>query len=317
MCDMTVTITPYTCPMRKLLAAALLLTPLTAFAWGHTGHEMINKIAAEKLPADMPKFLHTKQAIEQIQYMGPEPDRWRYFKGEPELVVAQSPEHFIDLEYAWLYGKPLIRQRYDFLRQVDAQSVIQKNPKIRAEGIGLLPYATTEIWQRLKASMRNYRALQKDHKNTRAAEALVIFYAGWLGHYVADGSQPLHTTYRYNGWEGDNPNGYSNDHKIHAKFEGEFVAHNITEKEVAALVPATPTPQKEIFADFEAYITYTHTFVEKVYQLDKEHAFDGAGTPSGKAFAVERVAAGATELRDLIVFAWEQSATPEPPYKGD
>ena len=54
-----------------------------------------------------------------------------------------------------------------------------------------------------------------------------MFYAGWLGHYVADGSQPLHTTIQYNGWTGPNPNGYTTEHKIHAQFETAFVIANV------------------------------------------------------------------------------------------
>ncbi len=53
----------------------------------------------EKLPADMPAFFRTPQAIAEITYLGPEPDRWRS-PAEPELVAAQAPEHFIDLEFA-------------------------------------------------------------------------------------------------------------------------------------------------------------------------------------------------------------------------
>jgi len=34
-------------------------------------------------------------------------------------------------------------------------------------------------------------------------EHKIVFYAGWLGHYVGDGSQPLHTTIHYNGWVDD------------------------------------------------------------------------------------------------------------------
>jgi len=94
--------------------------------------------------------------------------------------------------------------------------------------------------------MRDYRALKKDHKSTQAVEALIIFYAGWLGHYVGDGSQPLHVTIKYNGWVGDNPNEYTTEHKIHAKFESDFVKANIKEKEVAALVPAQPLPHGDI-----------------------------------------------------------------------
>ena len=67
----------------------------------------------------------------------------------------------------------------------------------------------------------------------------MCFSAGWLGHYVADGSQPLHTTIQYNGWTGPNPNGYTTEHKIHSQFESAFViAANAKTADVAPLVAA-------------------------------------------------------------------------------
>jgi len=43
-------------------------------------------------------FLRSPDAIAEIEYLGPEPDRWRS-PAEPELVAAQAPEHFIDMEW--------------------------------------------------------------------------------------------------------------------------------------------------------------------------------------------------------------------------
>ncbi len=63
------------------------------------------------------------------------------------------------------------------------------------------------------------------------------------------------------------------------------------------------------------YLRHSHSLVEKTYQLEKAGAFNGAGTPEGKAFADQQLAAGATELRDMIYTAWIRSADPVPPYK--
>jgi hypothetical protein len=71
-----------------------------------------------------------------------------------------------------------------------------------------------------------------------------------------------------------------------------------------------------VFADYVAYLRRSETMVEKTYQLEKAGGFDGSGTPAGKAFAEERLAAGATELRDMIYSAWVTSAEPVPAYRG-
>jgi hypothetical protein len=217
-------------------AAAVFLLPLIAvpasFGWGNEGHRMMNKLAAENLPADMPGFLHTQAAIDEIEYLGPEPDRWRS-PAEPELNAAQSPDHFMDLELADVI-QPLPRRRYDFIAAAYAASLTHpaQARDLQPERIGFQPYITNEVWERLKSAMRNYRELNAKHENTKPVEAAILFYAGWLGHYVGDGSQPLHTTVNYNGWVGkDNPNGYTTDHTIHSQFETVYVAANMKESD--------------------------------------------------------------------------------------
>jgi len=296
-------------------AAALLLPALAApqaFAWGSDGHRMIVHAAAVALPADVPAFLHTPQAIATLEYLTVEPDeRWRQSDAEPELVAAQAPEHFIDLEWADLAG-PLPRQRYDFIRALDAAQKTHPDlaKELTPEKVGLQPWATNEVWERLKAAFREYRKETAAKQDTRAVELSIIFYTGWLSHYVGDGSQPLHTSIQYNGWTGPNPNGYTTEHRIHSQFESGFVHANIVRGDFESLIPAKPAVIGDEFDAYLAYLRHTNTLVEQTYILFKAGAFTGAGTPEGKAFADERLAAGATELRDLIYAAWVQSANP-------
>ena len=296
--------------------AALVLLPLIAvpasFGWGNEGHRMVNKLAAENLPPDMPAFLHTQAAIDEIEYLGPEPDRWRGL-AEPELNAVQAPDHFMDLELADVI-QPLPRRRYDFIAAAYAASLTHpaQARDLQPEHIGFQPYITNEVWERLKSAMRDYRELSAKHQDTKPVEAAILFYAGWLGHYVGDGSQPLHTTVNYNGWTGkENPNGYTTDHKIHAQFETVYVAANIKEVDVKPLVAAVH-PIGDEFDDYMMYLRHSNTLVERVYQLDKAHGFEGAGTPEAKQFTAERLAAGASMLRDLIYSAWVESAKPVP-----
>ena len=308
----------------RLLFASLVL-PLFAvpssFAWGREGHMMVNRLAAQSLPADLPAFMRKPQAIAEIEYLGPEPDRWRS-RAEPELNAEQAPDHYIDLELADLIG-PLPRRRYDYIAALYAYGASHPAmaADLRPEHVGFQPYITEEVWQRLKSGMRDYREAmaQGGDKNPDIPpiEAKILFYAGWLGHYVGDGSQPLHVTVNYNGWVGkDNPNGYTTSHDIHWKFEGVYVAANIKAADVQPLL----TPQETIgdeWTDYLAYLRHTATLTERVYQLDKQHGFDRAGTPEAKQFTEERLAAGASMLRDMIVAAWVQSAEPVPQGHSD
>jgi hypothetical protein len=284
----------------------LVLQPSAARAWGNGGHRIINRLAAASLPADVPAFLRSEAALDQIEYLGPEPDRWRS-PAEPELNAAQAPEHFIDLEPADALG-PLPHRRLDFEARVFASGQ-------RPEKIGLQPWAATEVWERLKAALREYRTLSAARQDTRPVEQTAIFYAGWLGHYVGDASQPLHTTIQYNGWVGPNPNGYTTGHKIHWQFEGPFVDANLRAPQVRAKMTPLHAIHGDIFDNYVAYLRQTATHVEKVYQLEKVGGFAGAGTAESRDFTAARLAAGASMLRDMIYTAWLESATPVPsPY---
>ena len=295
-------------PCRSLavpLVTLVMLAALTpsAHAWGNEGHRIVNRLAASSLPAGLPAFLRSPAALDEIEYLGPEPDRWRS-PAEPELVAAQAPEHFIDLEPADALG-PLPPRRLDFEARVFAAG-------LRPEKVGLQPWAATEVWQRLKAAMREYRHLAAAHQDTAPVQQAILFYAGWLGHYVGDASQPLHTTVQYNGWTGPNPHGYTTEHKIHWQFEGPFVAANIHAPEVQAKMTPLEPIQGDIFPAYVAYLRHTATYVEKVYQLEKAGGFTGAGSAESRDFTAARLAAAASMLRDMIDSAWQQSANPVP-----
>ncbi len=293
------------------LTALVLLQSVGAGAWGNEGHTYINQVAAEKIPATMPRFL--RRAVVEIAYLGPEPDRWRS-PSEFALKNAQEPDHFIDLErVSWL--NPLPQGRYEFYRKLyekRAATPSTDHPDdYLPEHVGLQPYITMEVYGRLKAAFREYRQRQAAHQPTEAVQRAIVFYAGWLGHYVGDGSQPLHTTIQYNGWVGENPNGYTTEHKIHAQFETAYVAANITAKDFAGLVKA-PERLDNPFADYVAYLRQSNTLVENVYALEKTGGFTGKGSPAAFDFTTHRLAAASQMLLDLWYTAWLESAVPVP-----
>jgi hypothetical protein len=294
-----------------MLIALVLFQTQRAAAWGNEGHIYINRVAAQKIPVSMPLFI--RRAVIEIAYLGPEPDRWRS-PSEFALKNSQEPDHFIDLErVSWL--DPLPPGRYEFYRKLyEKRAATTDHPDdYLPERVGLQPYITMEVYGRLKAAFRDYRALRAAHKPTAAVEQAIIFYAGWLGHYVADASQPLHTTIHYNGWVGPNPNGYTTEHHIHGEFESDYVRANITAKDFALLVKA-PEHLDDPFARYIAYLKDSNALVEKVYQLDKDGGFTGKGSPEALDFTTHRLAAGAQMLLNLWYTAWLDSGVPVPPH---
>jgi hypothetical protein len=291
------------------LIALILSSSQPAAAWGNEGHTYINRVAAQKIPSSMPLYL--RRAVVEIAYLGPEPDRWRN-PTEFALKNAQEADHFIDLErVSWL--DPLPPGRYEFYRKLyEKRAVTTDHPDdYLPERVGLQPYITLEIYDRLKAAFREYRQLQSEHKPTQAVQQAIIFYAGWLGHYVADGSQPLHTTIHYNGWVGPNPNAYTTEHGIHSVFETTYVAAHITAKDFAPLVKA-PSRLTDPFHDYIAYLKSSHDLVEKVYALDKASGFKETGSKEAFDFTTHRLAAGSQMLLDLWYTAWLESTESAP-----
>jgi hypothetical protein len=291
------------------LIALILLQSITAVAWGNEGHTAINRVAAQKIPPTMPRFL--RRAVVQIAYLGPEPDRWRS-PSEFALKNAQEPDHFIDLErVSWL--DPFPPGRYEFYRKLYEKraSTTDHPDDYLPERVGLQPYITMEVYGRLKAAFREYRQRVASHQPTPAVQQAIIFYAGWLGHYVADGSQPLHTTIQYNGWVGANPNGYTTQHGIHAQFETAYVAANITAKDFAGLV-GSPERLEDPFASYVAYLRQSNGLVENLYAFEKAGGFTGKGSAAAFDFTTHRLAAGSQMLLSLWYTAWLESATPVP-----
>jgi hypothetical protein len=289
----------------------LALTAAPAFGWGAKGHAAINRVAAQHIPKSMPSFLRSKAAIAQIAYLAPEPDRWRA-KPEYALNNAQAPDHFIELECLEGLGD-LPRGRYEFYKLLydkRAASTDRPSDYYLPENVGLQPYITMEIFERLRIAFRDYRKMKAAHQPTESIERDAIFYAGWLGHYVADGSQPLHTTLKHDGWIGDNPETFTTKPGIHFAFETAFIDRNIDGASFSGMVHA-PEQVADPFADYQKYLRASYALVDKVYEFDKAKAFDGAGTPEAIHFTEERLAAGCQMLLNLWYTAWMTSTDVE------
>ncbi len=298
------------------LAMMPLLLTREGMAWGGDGHRLINRIAVMNLPKEVPAFLRTGEALDLVEYMGPEPDRWRS-RAEEELAAEQAPEHFIDLEWADLVG-PLPHHRYDFVRALEKAQARHRELTLTPEKVGMQPYAAIEVWERMKGAMREDRRLAATNADTRPVEMAILFYAGWLGHFVGDGSQPLHVSFQYNGWTGANAKGYTTEHTIHAQFESAYVSANVKPGDVASLVQAAPAKvlTGDAFDGYVDYLRHTSTMVERTYEIEKAGGFVDAGTAEARSFTDERLAAAAIELRDMIYTAWVRSADPVPEFRG-
>ncbi len=286
------------------LAVALVL-PSTLSAWGDHGHRLIGLTAAQALPADMPGFF--RDAAPQLSYLNPEPDRWKdrvERQLEPALEGGTSPDHYIDMDLVsplQLSGALAARDRWAFADSVRAAGV-------SPQSMGLLPFTILELTAKLRGDFRLWR-IAPDSTVRAWIEQRIIDDAGILGHYVADGSNPHHTTKHHNGWVGENPKGYPTDNRFHGRFESAFVQAHIKAADVRDAIVHAPQTFPDIRRAVVAYLTATNAEVETLYAIDKATPFiPETRTPEQQAFAVARLGAGAEMLRDLWYTAWVTSA---------
>ena len=173
--------TKYGAIARRALALVVFssIVAQQAVAWGVDGHHMVNRVAGMNLPADMPAFMRTTEALDALEYYAPEPDHWRG-KGEPELASESAPDHFIALERVALLG-PLPRTRYEYVRALVTLQAAHPDLPLTVERMGTQPYQTVEVYEKLKSAMRDYRSLSANKQNAKPLEAEILFLAGILG----------------------------------------------------------------------------------------------------------------------------------------
>jgi hypothetical protein len=270
--------------------------------WWDRGHYLTGQAAAEALPPQMPSFF--RKAADQLAYLNYEPDRWKdgiERKADTALYGGTSPEHYINFERVppGLFNLPT---RYDFLAAVGRR-------RQTGTEVGLLPYRILELFQTMRVNFRLWRTAP-DAGMRVWIEQRIVDDAGVLGHYVADGANPLHTTVHHNGWVGkNNPNRFTTDDTLHGRFEGKFVDAQFTIADVRRHMKADARILAAPRRDILKFLNESYALVDDVYRLEARERFtEKTDAASHKTFVEQRLAAGATMLRDLWWTAWSTSA---------
>ena len=306
-----------------LAAVALVAVPAMVSAWGNTGHRLVGVAAVRALPDDLPAFMRTPGAASDVGELAREPDRWKG-AGQPH-DRERDTAHFVDMDDQGrvmdergmsIDALPRLRSDYDAALVAAGLSV---------DDAGYLPYAIMDGYQQLVRDFATWRVLnaaeaRETDPGKRAwyrtdrerREALILRDAGVLGHYVGDGAQPHHTTIHYNGWNRDTPNpeGFTAARTTHQNFEGDFTARVARLDAVEAAMTAPSLDGFDLKPRVVAYLKTTLAEVTPFYRLEKAGGFQETNE-RGAAFVTARLAAGASELRDLITLAWRDSADDE------
>ena len=294
-----------------------------AFAWGAKGHYLINHLAVTALPASVPGFMRTRYADGEITYLGLELD---LLKGAGNSWDAENdPGHYLDLITSnsiqggvRVDALPATREAYDSALRANGTTQYKE---------GYLPYSILQGWEQLRMDFAYWRVDAYDATHApssaqravsairaRAEEELARRDAGVWGHYVADASQPLHVTVHFNGWgKYPNPHNYSNSSHLHDLFETDFVNRYVSDGAVRSRMTPLRTSNSGTLVDESTalravvqYLAASNATVTQLYQIEASGGFL-RGSAQAKAFTEGRLAFGASELRDLIVWAWQDS----------
>ena len=298
--------------------AALTLPVADAGAWGSSGHRMVGVAAMRALPDDLPAFLHTAEAAAEVGELSREPDRWK--GGGRTHDRDRDTAHFIDLDdegHALAAAGPHITALPE-LRSEYERALAEAG--LDVDDAGYLPYAMIDGYQQLVRDFGYWRVLAaieaRETDPARRAwyredrerrEALLLRDIGLLSHYVGDAGQPLHLSIHYNGW-GDHPNpeGFTT-RRIHNDVDswprGRIDLASVEAAMTAPVSCANPCPIRE---RVPTYIQMGLTQVVPLYRLEQSGSL-AAADEAASTFILTRLAAGASELRDLITAAWHEA----------
>jgi hypothetical protein len=309
-------------------AAAATLGVTNVFGWGPEGHQAVNQLAEDSLPADF-GIQMTPERKSRVIFLANEPDHWRNVT-DLSLVHFNGPDHYIDFEDLPLYGltpDTLPMMRYDFVEDIARARAAhpEKFPPIdpandadhTRELDGFLPWAITENYEKLKSgfsTLKAYRAHGGTSVEIANEEANIIYIMGVMGHYVGDGSQPLHTSRYYNGWDPkNNPKGYTTRKTFHAWIDaayftkvGGIKVDELTGKiQPATLIPNANDPNA-LFHYVVNYLVEQNKYVEPLYQMDKDGQLTGEGDKGKEAvpFMEGQIVKAGQMLGNIWYTAW-------------
>jgi hypothetical protein len=311
-----------------VLVAPSLFGVTGARAWDYEGHRLVNQLALASLPTNFPAFVFTPAARERIAFLSGEPDRWR---NTPDLPLRHfnGPDHYMDFEDLTPMGlKPsnVSPLRYVFTAQlavareknsgafapIDAARDTDQTKALP----GFLPWTITEYTGKLKSAFSYLREMEQGGTMEEIvnAQANIIYFMGVMGHFVGDGSQPLHTTRHYNGWLGDNPNHYTTTNKFHSWIDGGYFNKvGLKPKELFAKVrparlltsPEVGGSSTNLFPVVMEYLQESFRQVEPLYRLERDGKLSERQpvSPEGHQFLADRLLVAGQMLGDLWLTA--------------
>lgn len=253
--------------MKQVFIYVILTGILLIFgSWGFYAHMQINRLAVFTLPRGLNRFY--KSNIAYLTDHAVDPDKRRY------ADTAEAPRHYLDVEAYEDCTDSIPRKWDDALKRYGFKK-LQEN--------GILP------WQ----IQRSYYKLVYAFKQRDSAKILIC--SAQLGHYIADGHVPLHTTTNHNGqlthqvgihafWESRLPELFASSYNYRVG-KATYITYPLQEAWIIVshahnLVDSVLRLEAQLSLSFPAYRKYSYskrkTLLLKQYSEDYSRAYHEA-----------------------------------------
>jgi hypothetical protein len=206
---------------------------------------------------------------------------------------AERMRHWFDLDELDRFPFRNIPRNYE--------KALAKYGRERLKEAGLLPWRIAELYARLVQAMR-----ESDWKR-------VPLFAAHLGHYVADGHQPLHTTTNYDGQ-------LTGNQGIHKRFEHEMIRRHLGQyQDLAAFTQRAQRTADPVGFTFD-FLIDSYVWVDNLLRADTlarlgVHGYHDAYYAALYVFAGKlaklSMAQAATDLGSLWYSAWIEAGQPK------
>ncbi|MFA6468201.1 MAG: T9SS type A sorting domain-containing protein [Bacteroidota bacterium] len=273
----------------------LFLTFLFCFqllsAWGGTTHKYINKNAVTHLPVSMQKFIDQKNFLET--HASDADNR----KGADP---TEGPKHYLDIDY-YPNFQNMTRSLDSLIAKYGVQKAVKDN--------GILPWATVWAVDSLTAQLK------------RGDWVKAYQTAADIGHYVADGHQPLHVAMNYNGQ-------LSGNYGIHSRYESTMMGKYLSSIAISKdSVQYIADPLEFVFS----YLLESNALVDSVIAADRIAApptgYSGGGTLPANYYSVlwdqtdeftkKKLHSATIDLASLWYTAWVNAGLLDTPTSFD
>jgi Zinc dependent phospholipase C len=266
------------------LSIAVLCPAPRAHAWDSVTHRLVTRLAIAGLP-DSPLGAAFQIHEALLEKHAEEPDtvlKKRYGK-------AEERRHYITLEY---YGPNALAELVP-----DRSAMVKRFGKSLFDRAGTLPWTIEENAAKSASAWRHGDC------------AAVFRYSGYLAHYVADASQPLHTTRYFDGYPGDEG--------IHHRIEG-AVDSWVRQIAGSAAAQVKVTNLDSLWPAEIAEIRAASQLVPQTIAADRaaraesrgSRGYDRALYARDGAMFVGQVAAAASTLGSIWLYEWRQAGSP-------